>query len=314
MKKTVVINSDFKCVNYDNSACFLGSCFSEHLFRKMKKTGFKANANPFGVIFNPLSISDFLFNLNGNWKESIVKRSDLFFSWKANSNVYGESAEKLNQTLEKLSVNFKEDLSKSSVLFITFGTAWIYRLKESNEVVANCHKFPASSFTKELLSIEEITKEWNLLLKKISKDYPNLKIVFTLSPVRHIKDGLIENARSKAILLESIHQVIDNNSQAFYFPAFEIIMDEFRDYGFYGKDGIHPNEIAIDEIWERFKLTFMSLDTQRIIIEFLKIRNAFEHKLIHPNSVDSKQFIKERESKLADFIKKNSNVIYDFLE
>lgn len=309
MKKTIVDIPALHTVDYSQSICFLGSCFSENISKKAESFNFDASSNPLGVIFNPMSLGKYLLEIKDDSENyDIVKRNDVYFSWEANSSVYGYSEEELRTCIQNARLSFKAKLSDSSTLFITLGTAWVYELKESGQIVANCHKFDQTLFNKRLLSISEIVEKWKQVIPFLTSEYPNLNIVFTLSPVRHLKDGLIDNARGKAILLESIHQIVDEFKNCHYFPAYEIVLDELRDYGYYTKDGLHPNEIAIDKVWSSFFEALLSLEAQKIAAEWSSVRNLLNHKVKYENSEEAKKFLKHRDEQLANFKSKYPSI------
>jgi hypothetical protein len=313
MKKTFVKTANLELVDYNHPVCFLGSCFSEKISDKTRICGFGVESNPLGVVFNPFSLGDFLLNLkNDSWNYNIVKRKDVYFSWESNSTVFGYSEEELYSKLKKARLSFESNLSKSNSLFVTFGTAWIYELKENDLIVANCHKYDQNLFKKRLLTITEITSQWNKVIEFLKSEYPNLNVVFTLSPVRHIKDGLVDNARSKAILLESIHQLVDSYEDCYYFPAYEIVLDELRDYGYYSKDGLHPNTIAIDVVWSKFFKSLLSEETQRIAIEWIEIRKLLDHKIQHEKSEEAHKFLALKAEKIRAFKKKYPYLKMDY--
>ena len=313
MRKTFVEIPELNLVDYNRPVSFLGSCFSENVSKKAKACSLEVQSNPLGVIFNPISLGSFLLGLqDDSWNNKIVNRGDLYFSWEANSSVFGYSERELQTKIDDLRSSFEKTLSKSSTLFITFGTSWVYELKSSNEIVANCHKFDQKLFLKRLLSIREIVDKWNKVIQNLNDLYPELTIVFTLSPVRHVKDGLIENARSKAILLESMHQLVDEFKNCHYFPAYEILIDELRDYGFYAKDGIHPNEIAVDEVWESFYKGILTPKAKIIASEWLEVKKLLDHKIQYGNSNEAQKFIKHREDQLLLFKSKYPNINLEY--
>lgn len=310
MKKTPVETNNLQLIDYKHPICFLGSCFSVSLSEKMKYCNFEVDSNPFGVIFNPLSLGHFLLNFkDDSWDYNVVQREDLYFSWEANSSIFGYSQTEIYAKMKNACNWFESSLQKSKVLFITFGTAWVYELRENNNVVANCHKFNKSIFDKRLLSIEEILIHWQNVVDYLKIQYPELNIVFTLSPVRHIKDGLTENARSKAILLESIHRLVEAHGSCHYFPSYEIILDELRDYAFFKVDGIHSNDIAIDEVWKKFVPAMFSKQTQDISDEWIELRKILEHKIQFEESEEAQKFIEYRSQRLITFKQKYPEII-----
>lgn len=312
MKKTIVQPRKLQIVDYDYSVCFLGSCFSENISKKAKLHGFDVDSNPLGVVFNPFNVGDFLTHLtDDSWSSNIVNRKDLYFSWEANSSVFGYSREEVEAKIQTARSSFEKTLSKSNTLFVTLGTAWVYELKENNHIVANCHKFDQSSFQKRLLTISEIRSQWNQVVEFLNSEYPELNIIFTLSPVRHIKDGLVENARGKAILLESIHQLVERFDSCHYFPAYEIVLDELRDYGYYTKDGLHPNEIAVDVVWSAFVESMLTKEAKSISNEWMALRKLFDHKIQFDESQETKRFLQSRDEKLNAFKKKYPKIRFE---
>ena len=313
MKKTPVklpINS-FN-ISYKDNCCFLGSCFSEHLSFRLKDGGFHVHANPFGVIFNPISLTSLINNdiESAFYSDSILQQKDVFLSWEANSTVFAYSEQDLFDILIKKVTAFQKHLAKSKVLFVTFGTAWIYEHEVYRKVVANCHKVPNQQFKKRLLSIEEIVKVWENTLNLIQGKFPSLNVVFTVSPVRHIKEGLIENNRSKAVLIEATHRLTDMFPRVYYFPAYELMIDELRDYAFYEKDGIHPNAIAVDHIWNVFQNTFFDRNTKIIYDEREELKKQLMHKPLHEKSKETLHFKQQLEKKLEAFKKKHPTITF----
>ena len=297
--------SNTKIVHGKN-CLFLGSCFSDEIAAKAKYYGFEVASNPFGTIFHPSVLSTFLnATLDKSLEdESIVSRQDLFLSWNASSSVYGFSFLELSTLLQKRREDWLEKLQVADFLFVTFGTAWAYRSMESAKIVANCHKFPASHFTKELSEQENLVAEWKETLRLLKTFNPNLKVVFTVSPVRHVKDGLVENNRSKAVLLDVVRR-LEAEFSCGYFPSFEIVMDELRDYRFFKSDRIHPTDEAIHYVWKRFSAVYFSPETILLTQEVEKLRLSEAHRSLFPRS---KEFIQhqlktaeKRKQLLAEF-------------
>lgn len=271
-------------LTYDEPFVLLGSCFSDEIGDKIYQAGFDVESNTFGTLFHPIAMANVVeSSLNENQSVDVYQRDDLFFSWDAASKIYAESeVELISKVLEArrlLCTKIKE----AGVIVFTFGTAWKYNLSSSGKVVGNCHKAPQSLFNKSLSTVEEMKSEWENVLSLIRKQNPNVKIIFTVSPVRHIKDGLIENNRSKSRLIELVNELV-SLSDAYYFPSYEILIDELRDYRFYGDDFVHPNKTAIQYIWERFKETLLSEDTNSILKEREQIVAQLNHKSLHPGS------------------------------
>lgn len=309
MKKTLVEIPSLNTVDYNRPICFLGSCFSESISEKAKSYSFEVESNPLGIIFNPISLGDFLLGIKDkSWNYNSVKRKDIYFSWEANSSVFDYSESELSKKIQNSRLSFERTLSKSSTLFITFGTAWIYELIDNGKIVANCHKFDQNLFRKRLLSINEISIKWNQVIQFLMREYPDLNIVFTLSPVRHLKDGLVENARGKAILLEGMHQLVGQFERCHYFPAYEIVLDELRDYGFYSKDGLHPNQIAVDEVWSSFFKSILKPEAKEVATEWMDLRKIMNHKIQHDKSEEAQKFVEFRNKQLASFKSRHPNI------
>ena len=303
MKKTPVNFPEFSFdINREHTIALLGSCFSEHLSKKLESFKFDVVSNPLGIIFNPLSLSSFLIAE----KEEILKhnfqRNDVWLNCQANATVFGYSNEALTQTIEEKREQFFKGLSASNVLFITFGTAWVYEQIDSAVLVANCHKQPATQFRKRLLTIEEIVQQWTITIHHLKEIYPALNIVFTVSPVRHTKDGSVENTRSKSRLLEAIHQLTEHHHSVAYFPVYEFFMDELRDYAFYEKDGIHPNSIAIDLVWEKFEQSFFKEKTKSWLKEYQRLSQQLQHRPLHPDSKEAKEFVAKAQREMEEFL------------
>ncbi len=252
-----ISKADFN-IQHGESIVFLGSCFSDEMAAKASYYGFPVLSNPFGTVFHPSVISRFILeSIQSIKEERIFQREDLFLSWDANSTIFDYSEEKYKQQLQAIRSRFVETLSKSKLLFITFGTAWGYELNDQKYTVANCHKVPNTQFTKRLSLIEELEQEWLNTITILQNNFPDLKIVFTVSPVRHVKDGLVENNQSKAILIELVRRLNEKTTSE-YFPSYEIMIDELRDYRFYKTDRVHPSEEAIEYIWKRFESKYCS--------------------------------------------------------
>jgi hypothetical protein len=213
-----------------------------------------------------------------------------------------ESKEELLTSLNSILEQTKKQLQEASQVIITYGTSWVYRNIESNEIVANCHKVPQKEFKKELLSIEAIKESIKQTIQLIRSLNPDSNIIFTISPVRHIKDGFVENQWSKANLISGIHQVLSQSET--YFPSYEIMMDELRDYRFYAEDMLHPNQVAIDYIWERFKETSISKTAFPVMDEVESIQKSLSHKPFNPKAESHLKFELKRKEKITKLVSK----------
>jgi hypothetical protein len=246
-------------IDYNSRIMFIGSCFAENIGRRMEKLKFKVDINPFGIIYNPVSVKnalDKLILLNE------FKEDDLFYfneRWSSFLHHGSFSGIDKNATLDRINKRLilsSEFLRSTDFLFITFGTAWVYEYKKSNSIVSNCHKIPNKEFVKYCLKAESIIDDYKELHKQVKLINKDLKFIYTLSPVRHLKDGFIENSMSKAILRYAISEIVNTQSNAYYFPAYEIQMDDLRDYRFYDTDLVHPNNTASEYIYSFFSESF----------------------------------------------------------
>ncbi|SCY16931.1 GSCFA family protein [Nonlabens sp. Hel1_33_55] len=267
-------------IDHNSQVVLLGSCFAQHIGDKLSYNAFQSVVNPFGVIFNPHSIAVLVEkSLKGDFKMDDVAGK---FSYLAHSDLNGESSNETLENLKRAGNILKNQLSKASHLIITLGTSWIYELKESSTIVVNCHQQPQKLFDKRLLTHEEISNSLHKIEKLISSINPDIQLIYTVSPVRHIKDGMVENTRSKARLQEAIQQRCDHG-EAYYFPSYEILMDELRDYRFYAGDMIHPNDTAVDYVWLRFRESALNPNTSKAITAIEK-----HQKLVYHRPKDSK--------------------------
>ncbi|MDR1258542.1 MAG: GSCFA domain-containing protein [Tannerellaceae bacterium] len=281
--------------SHRDTIMILGSCFAGEIGEKLREDRFDVDINPFGTLYNPASIA---LSVRRLLEPEPFTASDLFehegvyhsfahhsrFSYISEK----EALENMNRQLQSSSGN----LACSSRLIITFGTAYVYRLKTGGQVVSNCHKLPERMFERERLSVESITGEWDALLSSLWEVNPGLRVLFTVSPIRHWKDGAHHNQLSKSALLLAIHALQTSHPERTgYFPAYEIMMDELRDYRFYASDMLHPSPSAVEYICERFYRSFLSSESQTIVKEWEAIRKALEHKPLQPQSPSYRQFI-----------------------
>ena len=282
-------------ISYNSKILLLGSCFSENIGDKLAYFKFQSNQNPFGILFHPKAIERLVTNAI-NEKEYTDR--DIFFlnerwhCFEAHSSLSSPNKEELLNTLNQQIKFTNKQLHKSTHLIITLGTAWAYRFIESDTIVANCHKVPQKKFLKELLSIDEITESLENIISLIKSINKKITITFTVSPVRHLKDGFIQNQQSKSHLLAAIHQVIESRNRIHYFPSYEIIMDELRDYRFYAEDMIHPNQTAINYVWEKFSNVWVTEDSKETMKGIETIQRGLSHRAFSPESEQHQQFIK----------------------
>lgn len=271
-----------------------GSCFIDNIGEKLDHGKFRILNNPFGTVFHPLAIENALariLSLTYYSKEEIFKYGELYFSWDHHTSFSQISIEK---TLDKINTALEEAnefIQKADCFILTFGTSWVYKIKEMDLFVANCHKVPAHNFNKILLNDAQIKSSLRNCFNYILDINPNAQIITTISPVRHTKEGLVENSLSKAKLIQSLHEVATSYPMVEYFPAYELMMDDLRDYRFYKKDLIHPNDMAVDYIWEKFSDQYFRPETLEKIKQAEKIHAALQHKPMNPNSMSYKEFL-----------------------
>ena len=282
-------------ISYRDRNMLFGSCFAENIGNLFIDTKFQTDLNPFGILYNPESIALSIRRLidNRKWEsDELFLYEGLYHSFGHHSSFSDTSKEaclrKINERLSESACN----LQKASRLFITPGTAYVYRLKETGQVVANCHKLPANLFIRERLSIQQIVDEWDELLSCLFEMNQELRVIFTVSPVRYWQDGVHENQLSKSILLLAVEQLQARfPGRTAYFPAYELMMDELRDYRFYAEDFCHPSNTAIRYIWERFAETYMDEQTRQLMKEVSLIQKSLNHRPLNKNNESYKQFI-----------------------
>lgn len=302
-------------ITHDTRMVLFGSCFSESIGQKLLSSKFSVDVNPFGVLYNPFSISSALYRvLSGR----LFTKDDLVF----NNGIYHSrmhhgkfSSTDVEDCLQKISHRFSivtGSLRYTDLLLVTFGTAYVYKWRNDGSIAGNCHKFPASQFERVRLTIDEIVSEWTELINRLRNVSPNLRLLFTVSPIRHWKDGAHDNQLGKSILFLAIDQLTRLFPEiAFYFPAYEILMDELRDYRYYSEDMIHPSSVAINYIWQRFGETFFDAKTVEIISEWNAIQKALCHRPLYPDTAAYASFQQDTLGKLTRFAKKYPNLSCD---
>lgn len=265
--------------SFNHTFGFIGSCFSDHMHQRFRHFGLKAWISPFGTTYNPLSIANQLISaIDLTKKYNMHTHENGCFYWETSHKILYSNPADLIQAVDVMRAESKHALTQLNTLFITLGTSWVYELSDSGLLVANCHKLPAAHFTKRLLEISEITAGLNQLITTLISFNPSINIVFTVSPVRHLRDGMIENTRSKARLIEACHQLVDSHTRCSYFPSFELLMDEYRDYRFYEKDGAHPTEFAIDLVFNKLTDVLFTEPFNKVLLDVSRIRQMEQHR------------------------------------
>jgi len=294
-------------IDYQSKILLLGSCFSENIGNKFEYYKFQSTVNPFGVLFHPKAIETFLERVikqNFYSEEDLIFHNERYHCFEVHSSLSNSNKTALVSNLNEILKSIHHQILKGTHLIITLGTSWVYHHKERNQTVANCHKIPQKEFEKRILSVQEIETSLKNIEQLVGSINNDIQLIYTVSPVRHIKDGFIENQQSKAHLLAGIHQIL-KGSDASYFPSYEIMMDELRDYRFYTEDMLHPNQTAIDFIWGQFKAVWIKEKTTATMKKVASIQNGLAHKPFNPSSEQHQLFLKQLEAKkeslLMDF-------------
>jgi hypothetical protein len=290
-------------IDYHSKLLLIGSCFVENIGNKLEYFKFQNLLNPFGILFHPLAIENLITNAINKKKYT---EEDLFFlneQWhcfEAHSKLSASSKEELLFSLNKQVKSTNQQIHESTHIIITLGTAWVYRHIETDSIVANCHKVPQKKFLKELLSVDEVTESLESIVELIRTVNKTASIIFTVSPIRHLKDGFVENTQSKAHLISAIHSILSPRAQSrglFYFLSYELMMDELRDYRFYAEDMIHPNQTAINYIWDKFQKVWITDEALKLMDEIEFIQKGLLHRPFNKESETYQLFIKKLEQK-----------------
>ncbi len=295
-KTELKITKSNDLISHSNTLVLLGSCFSDNIGKFLNKYSFNVSYNSIGIVYNPITLSKiirFAIHEKEVNPEHIIKNNDVYchfdFHSKYNSLEKEEVVASINKDLKLLYKNLKS----CDFLFLTLGTSISYTLKESDEIVGNCHKFPTQKFQKKNIPISEITQSLQSLIADLKAINTDIKIIFTVSPVRHIKEGIVENTQSKARLLTAVSNLQETNERISYFPSYEIMLDELRDYSFYKSDLIHPNKNAIKHIWKLFGQHYFTEKTKALNKKLRRIFISANHKAFHPKSQDHQNFLRK---------------------
>jgi hypothetical protein len=271
----------------------MGSCFAENIGSRLRESGFRVTVNPFGVLYNPASINyaiKRLIQANPYRQDELTSHDGLFHSFSHHGSFSDSSAEVAINRINGAFNKAQSALRETNRLMITFGTAWVYTLPETGQIVANCHKFPSGRFLRHRLSIDDIVKDYKALIGQLLSMNPGLKIILTVSPIRHMKDGVHENTLSKSVLHLATEALCDHFSEVVYYPSYELMMDDLRDYRFYAEDMLHPSQMAQDYIWDHFSETFLAKSSREMSRQVQQLRKAMEHKPFHPDEEAYKRF------------------------
>lgn len=284
-----------------SSIFLIGSCFTENIGQKLQAAKFSICENPHGILFNPASIvqafQDY-FEEKAYCLEDLFQLNEVWHSWNHHSRFSDVDPELAIQKINTSIAYSAQFLKTAKQVVITLGSAWVYQLVDSSlgsagSIVANNHKAPANLFRKRLLLLEEVIAMLDNVLHRLFQCNNHCQVVFTVSPVRHLREGLVDNNRSKSVLLQAVHHLADKFNRVYYFPAYEIVVDELRDYRFFAEDLVHPNYQATQYVWDKLKLNCMSESTNQLIAEIDEIKLAFQHRSFHPTTEQHQNFIRK---------------------
>jgi GSCFA family len=274
----------------------IGSCFTEHISSRLLQYKFRVFENPHGILFNPSSICSSLLdciNRKTYTKEDLFDDQGIWSSWDFHSRFSHTEPGKALESMNTSAARAYEALKSSKWMMITLGSAFVYQLA-NGRVVANCHKSPASRFTKKLLGPEEVMSGLDNIIHQLRVFNPGIQVLLTVSPVRHLREGLVENNRSKAVLIHCVHQLVSKFSDIHYFPAYELVIDDLRDYRFYAEDMVHPNYQATRYVWEKFTEACISPSGRQAIKEIQALCVSMAHKPLHPGSPAHEAFLQKQ--------------------
>lgn len=298
-------------IDHETKILTIGSCFAENIAEYLHYYKFLNLSNPFGVLYNPVSILNSLKIIRDNKR---FEKSDLIFDqseWHSFYHHSDFSYHELAACLSKINTNTtetKEFVNLTDLFIISYGTAFVYRHKENNIIVSNCHKIPQTQFEKKLLSVDEILTVINETIALIHDLRPHAHIIFTISPVRHLRDGFTENQISKSNLFTALHGLLEKQTKTHYFPSYEVMMDDLRDYRYYAEDLVHPNKQATEYIWQKFSHTLLSDDCKAMLPRIDKINRAVNHRVRNPGSEKHQAHIEKTLKEIA-VIEQNHPVI-----
>ncbi len=292
--------SELKIKPEDKIVTF-GSCFADNIAGKFIEYKFRTLKNPFGVLYNPVSIAN---SVKIIYDKILFSEKDLIFHQGEYHSFYHHSSFSSDNPADVINrinagISSAHDFIKgANLIVLTFGTAWVYEYIETNEVVSNCHKIPANKFDRRKIDVRETTSAASRAIKLLKMINPELKILLTVSPVRHWKDGAVENQRSKATLILAAEKLVEECDNVFYFPSYEIVIDDLRDYRFYSSDLVHPNNLAVEYIWEKFAEAYFPSETIAYLNEINKLKSAFNHKIRNRNTPETQLFIESTINKI----------------
>lgn len=312
-KTEIDITPSKQSISYGDGILFLGSCFADEVGGICRGLGFNAMVNPFGVLYNPVSIANAIHRLhNGrpfSRKEVIRTGGEFYCTFSHNNEFWNRNEDELLEHVNQSLQEAHEHFQKAKWIILSLGTAWVYRYRATQEVVANCHKLPSQLFERYCLSVEAASN----CLSDLLQAFPDKQFIFTVSPLRHLKDGLHGNQLSKSTLLLAVDQVCGQFANAHYFPAYEILLDELRDYRFYKEDMIHPTDQAVRYIWEKFVLFAINPSENPAMQAATDLKQMLHHKPVFPDSDTYRKFEEQRNQKVTELGQRFPNIVVENL-
>lgn len=302
-------------IDYSTPTLLIGSCFAQHIGKLMDNGKMPSLTNPFGTMYNPMSVAqciEHLLNPTPIDRNALFEHQGAWRHFDFHSELAHSSPEHSLKVINNAVTKGAEFMQRAQRLVITFGTARIYRRASNGQPVANCHKLPAAQFTHELMSVEQIVALWNNLIIILLNTNPDLKFVFTVSPIRHWKDGPVGNQRSKATLLLAVAKLAENYPKAvYYFPAYELLMDDLRDYRFYADDMLHPSSMAVAYIWEKFRHCMMDESSLKLMAQVERIVRAAQHRPFNPHTAEHQHFVRQMLDSIAQLSAQHPGLRFD---
>ena len=306
--RTVIrVDSSKEKIDYRDGVLFVGSCFAGSVGTKMTEGRMQVMINPAGTVYNPVSVSsviELIMSKRELGEKDLSFHDGEYISFLHNTGFTSEDPASLIGMINERTRIAGDFIAKARFLFITFGTARVYRRRDNGMIVSNCHRFPSSFFVNELLKPEDITSLWRRTLDAIHQDFPSLKVVFTISPVRHWKDGAHGNQVSKSVLFLAVEELLSHPAVWGYFPAYELVMDDLRDYRFYDNDMLHLTPAAVDYVWDAFTGCFFENATLAVWKEVTAVSKARQHRFTDASRSGIRTFAETMLGKIADLRKK----------
>lgn len=305
-RTTIETRQNVRSIRPNGKIFFIGSCFADSISQKLKDGMMDCQANPYGTSYNPASISA---QLSAIIRNAPCKNEDIFYngnswvSWLSNTKLFDSSKELIKEQIDKQTCKMHDFVKKADTIAITFGTSWTYKLQTNGTIVANCHKMPANMFERTRLTKDEIVGMWNETIGELRDLNKDVHVIFTVSPIRHVKDTMHGNQVSKAILLEAVDEIVGKNIETSYFEAYELLLDDLRDYRFYADDMIHPSAVAVDYIYEHFAEAYLSDETRQMVKEGQKLTQALNHRPMG-SETEYRKFAEATAKRIEEFANK----------